>query len=598
MAGAAVARRLELGLPAPALYSILGGAGVVVPSSAAGPGMLQTVSWPFSANHLPWALVALAAALALWIVRERRIAAHRRVIRSLYSLSEEMVSASLPSDHLRRLQSALPRLLRITGVRLYLPDRTAGVLHAVAPEDPGGPGSESQDADKAFRSKAVESCYRNRSMLSIPDTRRSPFVSESSPVCPRSALFVPMFARGELRGVLEIHHATRVRQFSQEEQAIAQHLANQIAIGLKLAEQRDTQLRLFRSEKLAATGQIVSNVARELQAPLLSVANLAETVLLGDTGSPAQRELRAISAKARNALDTVRRLLTLARSGEEDTQPVSASVLLRRLLDLRKRRWGQSGIGLADCLTAEPEAVECSPSHLEHILSSLLAHAEQALVLAPGKRELTVRSSRLGNTVHLEITGSGGTLRLEGPGPAAADEGILGLPLCRSILRSHEGDLRISEADGGGWTIEVELRAAASPALAGGASASGASGRPLTTLVVEPDAADRQALITLLDAKGHRAVPVTGAEEGTAMLGRMHFHVVLCSVRLPGMNWLQFMESCRTRADAFVLLTDGYDAELQQAVAEQDAFILAKPLQAAEVVSLLETIDARLPAGR
>jgi C4-dicarboxylate-specific signal transduction histidine kinase len=604
MAGAAGCRRIGLDLLGLALLSVQAGAVTSLGLAPSGQAILDDSGsdgqildrWSTSAIHSASALVALVTAVALWTVRERRMSSHRRAIHRLYSLSEEMTSASLPSEHLKRLQATIPELLRVTDVRLYVLDRSSGTLQAVALEESTGPGSERLEVDEPFRKRAVESCYSNRSMLFMPDTRRSPFILETSGNTPRSALFVPMFAGGELRGVLEIDHATRIRQFSQDEQAIAQHLANQVAIGLKLAEQRDTQLRLFHSEKLAATGQLVSNVARELQSPLVTIANLAETVLLGDTASPAQRELRAISAKARSALDTVRRLLNLARSGEEDTQAVSASALLRRLLDLRKRRWQESGIDVTDCLPTESVAIECSPSHLEHVLASLLGHVEMALAETTEKN-LTIRSSRLGARVQLEIAAAGGCLRWDRTATVVGDKGIHGLALCRSILRSHEGDLRIVEGTGGGWRIEIELPAARTAAIEHTAPASEGAGRALTALLVDPDVEDRRALVTLLDGMGHRVVPVASAEEGAAMLGRMRFHVTFCSVHLPGQNWLQFMRRVQAKTSAFVLVTEGYDAEFEQAVAEKDGFILAKPFHLPEVKRVLESVDARLPAA-
>src|SRR5207247_2147289 len=107
---------------------------------------------------------------------------------------------------------------------------------------------------------------------------------------PRSAMFVPLAAKREKTGedalgVLELDNENRVGYFAPSEQAAAQHLANQVAAALRLQEQQAMREELFRSERLAATGQLVSGVASELRAPLDSITQLASS-LAAYSGQP------------------------------------------------------------------------------------------------------------------------------------------------------------------------------------------------------------------------------------------------------------------------------------------------------------------------
>ena len=79
--------------------------------------------------------------------------------------------------------------------------------------------------------------------------------------------------------VMELDQDDRVRDFSADEQALAQHLGNQIGAALRLLGQRTVQEQLFRTEKLAAVGRLISGVVSELQTPLNSINELASRAL-------------------------------------------------------------------------------------------------------------------------------------------------------------------------------------------------------------------------------------------------------------------------------------------------------------------------------
>ena len=58
-----------------------------------------------------------------------------------------------------------------------------------------------------------------------------------------------MMAQSEVIGVLELDQDDRVRDFTADEQALAQHLGNQIGVAIRLLDQRTVQEQLFRTEK-------------------------------------------------------------------------------------------------------------------------------------------------------------------------------------------------------------------------------------------------------------------------------------------------------------------------------------------------------------
>ena len=117
--------------------------------------------------------------------------------------------------------------------------------------------------------------------------------------------------------------------------------------------------------------------------------------------------------------------------------------------------------------------------------------------------------------------------------------------------------------------------------------------RQLTALLVEPDVATQRQLLVMLSSRGHRVVPVATGDEAADLAPRLRFDVALCSVRMAGMNWVEFFERARHQLGAFVLMTEGYDAELSRAFHGGEGFILRKPVNPPDLDRLLETIQAK-----
>ena len=117
--------------------------------------------------------------------------------------------------------------------------------------------------------------------------------------------------------------------------------------------------------------------------------------------------------------------------------------------------------------------------------------------------------------------------------------------------------------------------------------------QPLTVLIVEPEMSTARSLLSILSERGHRGVPVNSAEEAMEMVFRLHFDIVFCAIRLPGLNWVEFHEKVRRQIGAFVLMAEGQDPEISRAFKGSEGYILSKPLDETEAQKLLATIEER-----
>jgi CheY-like chemotaxis protein len=439
--------------------------------------------------------------------------------------------------------------------------------------------------------------FQFRSGLSIPDAAESPFeaTKDAKGRPPRSLLFVPMLSQGEAVGVLKLGRHDRVHQFSDDEQELAQHLANQAAVAIRLFEQRTVQERLFRTEKLAAVGRLISGVVNELRTPLSSIGDLARRALEGSLPPSAEREVASIALESRKAAEIVDRLVSYAAAEQVEAKPVAIGALLRSLIEFREGDWKASGIRVRDLTTHEPLFVLGSQGQLEQVFLNLLVHAEQSLAEAPQK-VITVRTSVLARRLLIEISFSAASLARKTMETAA----VLGVT--RSVVAGHGGEVRLIEKNNADPRFEVELpitaRERIGPAAMEAANGPAAAPVRLTVLVIEPDEATQRQLVGLLSARGARVVPVEDADKGLELAHRIRFDLAFCSVHAPGLNWVELSERMQQRVGGFVLITDRYDAELAGDFEGGGRFVLPRPVQADALERIVEAIQPKMPRLR
>lgn len=531
--------------------------------------------------------LVLAVLFVVWS-RERRSRRQRERLRKTYKLGEEVLAAESAEAVLKRLRDALPDILKLTGIQIYNHNRASQTLDSVALE-----GETSLSLPLALTpgepAPAAVWCFQYRTQLAIPDPERSPFLTRNDdPRRAKSLLFVPMLAQAEVIGVLELDRRDRARAFSPAEQELAQHLANQAAVAIRLLDQKVVQEQLFRTEKLAAVGRLISGVVNELRAPLESIQELTHRALGKAYNAVSEHELEAIDNEARKAARIVARLVSYASMDQANARPVNVGEVLRKLIEFREGDWKASGIRVRDLTSRDAVTVLGSEEQLEQVFLNLLIHAEQALAETPNK-VITVRTSVLAKRLLVEISFSSPPIsrRL---GETAA---VLGVT--RGVVGGHGGEVRLIEKSNAEPRFEIELpvsskdRTGPAPQVAGPGVPLDAT-RRLTALVIENEEAAQRHLLAMLSARGFRVVPVDNADSGLDLAHRMRFDVAFCSVHAPGLNWVELSERMRPRVGMFALVSDRYDAELAANFEGEGRVVLARPIEDAAIERVVQAL--------
>jgi len=541
------------------------------------------------------ALGAIGLLLGGWWIRERRVGAQRRSVRAFYALSEDIIAATSPTAIAEKLSAVLPEVTRATDFEIYLFDRAAKSLERVQTTDNTEPMAAPVDAPPEGLANAAVVCFRNRTLLSIPDVRRNPLVKVGPKMSlPRSALFVPLLSQQETLGVLQVENSRRVGYFSPEEQAAVQHLANQAAASLKLQEQQKMREQLFHSEKLAATGQLISGVANELSAPLESIMQLAASLAESENRAVPEIDLQQLASEARRASEIVERLVSFARQDQSSPQHVDAGRMVAGLMRFRDPEWKALGLRVQQRIGPEPALVLGVEGQIDQVFLNLLVHAEQQAGQSPSKT-IAVKTSVLAGRVLVEIDYSTPFSDETEPDPFAdpSSPGAakLGLEVCQGIIRNHGGEVRLRRRSGqSGFEVELPVvRPSIEPSTASGTAR---PVRSLTLMLVDSDQDAQHQIISLLGSRGHRVVPIA-AEGAVDMAQRLKFDAVLWAVRSGAHGWSEFHERVRASIPAFVLISDGYDQELARSLEESRGFLLSRPVQETSLERILREIDTR-----
>jgi signal transduction histidine kinase len=545
-----------------------------------------------------WTFAAVAATLTAlaWWRRERRIRAQHESQRILHGLAEDIIAALTPAAIAEKMATVLPSVTQATSVNLYLYQRRTKSLERVPTSAEPEPMAAAIESSPEGLANGAVVCFRNRSLLHIPDVRRNPLIKVGAKISlPRSAMFIPLYSQQEMLGVLEVDNARKAGFFRPEEQADIQHLANQAAAALKLQERQAMREQLFHSEKLAATGRLISGVASELNAPITNIVKLAAALAAHAEIPPSRSDLARLSGESHRASEIVSRLVSFAREDEPPPDIMDINEVAAELFRFREPEWKTAGVHAQDRLSSEPAPVLGSRSQMEQVLLNLLVHAEHRAAQSVAKT-LSIHSSVIARKVLIEI-GYSTTAEEEisGADPFSAASLLggnsLGLGVCQGIVRSNGGEIRF-RGRAGLANFELELPLALDDAQGAAGSEARKPARAFTVMLVDPEATAQRQLLELLAARGHRGVPVS-PREAVDLSQRLRFDAVFWSLDPGGATWTEFYDTIRGQVPVFVLVGDGWDALLARRLEQNQSFLLARPVQEAEMDRILAEVGVR-----
>ncbi|MBN1794708.1 MAG: GAF domain-containing protein [Candidatus Omnitrophica bacterium] len=297
----------------------------------------------------------------------------------------------------------------------------------------------------------------------------------------KAALIAPNFIENKIIGFVVLGQKLNGRFYSQDDTDVFAILANEMSLAIENAlfyeEVRQTQARLFQSEKLATMGQLATGIAHEIHNPLTVISGEAQLLLnrLNRDVSPetSKEELFSDRKKAMNTFSTIikevgrtsditRRILKHSRPAKGSYEALDVNQAIEEAFALIAHQIVLSDICVTKELDRNVPMIKGSMNQLQEVFINILLNAAQEL--EDRKGSLTISSRLRDDIVEIIFTDNGpGTppeaiKRIFDPVFVAGINGSgLGLFVSYRIIKEHGGAIDIQSRSGEGTSFIVRL---------------------------------------------------------------------------------------------------------------------------------------------
>ena len=246
-----------------------------------------------------------------------------------------------------------------------------------------------------------------------------------------------------------------------------------LAAIVDLTERRElehTQEELQHVSRVSTMGEIAASLAHELSQPLSAILNNAQAGLrLLENGRLDEAEtaeiLREVVAHDKRASEVIRALRTLLRRSRTEMEQVDVTNAVRSVLVLLHGELETAQVKVETALE-DRCLVLANNTQIEQVVLNLVMNGIAALrPQAPAQRRLWIRTSHTARRdVEVAVGDCGVGIPEHELGKVfdafwtTKPHGMgMGLAICRSIVRSYGGDIRVEPNDGSGVTFVFTL---------------------------------------------------------------------------------------------------------------------------------------------
>ena len=247
---------------------------------------------------------------------------------------------------------------------------------------------------------------------------------------------------------------------------VAIDITGQVNANLEL---RSRQEELARLSRVTVMGELAASLAHELNQPLTAIASNAaagKRFLASESIDPKgfAELLEDVFTDARRAGAVIHGIRQFVRKGEEIRVSLGINEVIGEVLRLLHSNLLSRSATVETRLASNLPAVRADPIHMQQVLINLVVNSIEAMEERPvGKRRVIISTEASGEWVQVAVRDFGIGLPTSDPDEIFAHffstkpNGMgMGLPIVRSIVEAHGGELR-AENLGDGASVSFSL---------------------------------------------------------------------------------------------------------------------------------------------
>ena len=232
-----------------------------------------------------------------------------------------------------------------------------------------------------------------------------------------------------------------------------------------MTKERELERHLFRTEELAAIGELSAGIAHEIRNPLVAITT-SVSLLKDETGlSEEGRELLDVVKEESDHLAAI--VDDFLRFARPKTPTLEKENVVRLLSDTvrRCRDWKDSSIDVVESYEGNLPQVGIDRHQIQQVITNLLLNAVDAMD-GEGTLEISAKKEKgsAEDRVRISVTDSGIGIpedelsKIFQPFYSTKDKGTgLGLAICRRIVFEHGGDIFVDSTPEEGTSFSVVL---------------------------------------------------------------------------------------------------------------------------------------------
>lgn len=383
---------------------------------------------------------------------------------------------------------------------------------------------------------------------------------------------------------------------------------------------RALEAQLRQAQKMEALGELAGGIAHDFNSFLGAIIMNAQLAQSAAADGQIAEYLDCVISASRQAAGLARQMLTFSRRDEQQRRPLQLGPVIHEALRLLEASLPE-GVTIAVEIPGESRTVLADASQIQQVLVNLWTNACHALPASGGRitvaladvdvdAETAARHPELhpGPYVRLSVQDNGQgmppevqqqvfepffTTKARGQGTG------LGLPVVRSIVKAHQGEILVTSDLGAGTTMQVFFPEQPRPAAAeAGERALLRPGQGQRVLLVDDHKSIRAAMQAVLEQLGY---VVAAFDSPTAALAAFRtqaeqFDAILTDLSMREMNGAELArEILAIRSGIPIVVVSGYDlAGIDQRLRDLGIHeILTKPVQRESLAAALTRVLGR-----